>query len=87
MVTFREETVRKAKRKRDILIYIYNFRLRKGYGPTYAQIGAKFGIKSPSIQQYYIEELIQDGWLRRTPGVARSLVPVYPVDVLYPLPD
>lgn len=82
------DTIAKALFKRRLLEYIHNYRKwAQGRSPTYAEMGRHFGLDPATIKGYYINELIRSGWLKYTPRVARSLVPVYPVDVLYPLPE
>lgn len=69
------ETEYKARKKRDILVYIENYRQRRRVSPSLAQIADKVNVGTGSLYNYYLKELIGEGWLYWTPGTARSLVP------------
>lgn len=80
------ETSYKARKKQEILIYIENYRRWSRISPTLAQIASKVNVGQGSLYNYYIKELVSDGWLYWTPGTARSLVPARPASD-YPVPE
>lgn len=82
----KQETKYKALKKREILIYIKTYRREHRISPTLVEIGEGVNVSQGSLSNYYMEELIEDGWLRHTPGKARSLVPARAAKK-YPIPD
>lgn len=79
------ETEYKALKKREILVYIENYRQRRRVSPSLAEISNKFSIGQGSMYNYYLKELIADGWLYSTPKTARSYIPSRPASE-YPVP-
>lgn len=59
-----------------ILEFIKRFRAERGYSPSLREIGKKHGIASTSLVDYYCNNLVKAGKLKRDPNVARSLIPV-----------
>jgi SOS-response transcriptional repressor LexA len=45
-----------------------------GYSPSYEEIMAMAGVSSTSVVAYHLDLLAQEKRIRRTPGVARSIV-------------
>jgi repressor LexA len=63
-----------APRQAEVLDYIAKHRDAFGYSPTVREIGHSMGIKSPNAVVGHINALAQKGYLRHSPGQARSIV-------------
>jgi repressor LexA len=57
----------------DVLRFIYEFGLEKGYAPTIREIGAGIGLTSCNAVMDHIKRLQAKGALRREPNVARTI--------------
>lgn len=72
----------KAKRKAQIIDFIRQYRDdHSGLSPTYAEIAEGLGLNVNSARwiQSWVNELIDEGWLRKLPDVPqRNIVPVEP---------
>lgn len=73
------------QRKQLILNFIHEYRRLKSISPSYEEIaqGCGFSGKSEGHVYMIIDELVQEGWLKRTPRTSRSLVPLKPADEQY----
>jgi repressor LexA len=59
----------------DLKVYqaVRTFWNKKGYSPTYREIGQMCGIKTPSHVKYCVDNLVEKGWLYRIDGLARAI--------------
>lgn len=60
---------------------VYNFIREKqiaGISPTYREISSHFGFSSPNAAMQHVKALLAKGFLRRTPGRARTMQTVEP---------
>lgn len=57
----------------EILEWIELFISTKGYAPTYREIMEGVGLSSTSQVSWYIDELVEEGKLKREAGQARTL--------------
>ena len=60
-------------RRREVLDYINRFIIAHGHSPTLAEIGSRFGLKSPSSVHQILSSLEAEGLIRRTPNVSRGI--------------
>ncbi|UCF79902.1 MAG: transcriptional repressor LexA [Candidatus Eiseniibacteriota bacterium] len=60
-------------RAREILEFIVNSILEKGFPPTIREIGIEFGISSTNGVRYYLETLERAGCIRRKGRVSRGI--------------
>jgi repressor LexA len=56
-----------------ILNFIRQFRDRRGYAPTVRDIARGCNISTPSVVQYHLNMLEEEGFIRRDPEVFRSI--------------
>lgn len=56
----------------DVLRVIDEWSDLNGYPPTLAEVGNLTGITSASMVVYHADELVERGYLRKTPGIARA---------------
>lgn len=59
--------------KQDVIDTIIRFTDEKGYPPTYRELAVELGV-SVSAAHRWVRVLDRDGRLRRTAGIARSIV-------------
>lgn len=59
-----------------VLQAIKAFWAAHGFSPSIRDIMAETGITSTSVVRYHIDRLERAGVMKRTPGVARSYVPI-----------
>lgn len=59
-----------------LLRAITAFHVERGYPPTVRDLCVLCGSPTTSVVQYHLDKLERDGRIRRTPGVARSIVVV-----------
>jgi len=62
-----------TKRQKEILDFISGFLAKKGYAPSYREIGRHLGLKSPSTIHAHIENLKAKGFLKNQFNEARSI--------------
>ena len=60
-------------RQRRILDYIQRFTEDNGYPPSIRQIGKHVGISSPSVVNYNLNLLVEEGFLDRDQNVSRGI--------------
>ena len=65
-----------SKRERDVLEFICTYRSAYGLSPSIREIGEGLGLHSTSSIQKYIRSLTEQGYLRKTEGKTRSLIPL-----------
>ncbi len=66
----------RSARRRQICLFITQFRKRKGYSPSIRDVCKGVGIKSTSNVWYHFLTMKRDGFLRWDQGVSRSVVVV-----------
>lgn len=66
-----------SKRQHEVLTFIREKQI-SGISPTYREISAHFGFSSPNAAMQHVKALLSKGFLRRSPGRARSMQPVEP---------
>jgi repressor LexA len=57
-----------------ILDFIVDYTRRRGYPPTYQEIGGAVNLRSGSAVSYQVDALEETGYLSRQPGSPRSIV-------------
>jgi repressor LexA len=62
-------------RQREILYFIAEFWTDKGFSPTLREIMTGVYISSTSVVSYNLDELEAQGFIKRTEGISRSIVP------------
>jgi len=67
-----------TKRQKEILEFVRGQVLARGYAPTLQEIGTEFGLSSPATVYKHIEQLVQKGYLRKTPHQGRGIELVDP---------
>ncbi|HOC45027.1 MAG: transcriptional repressor LexA [Syntrophorhabdaceae bacterium] len=65
--------VRKTNTKERILDFIRVFRRDKGYSPSVREVASHCGIKSPSVVQYHLEQLLEAGLITKDKVRSRSI--------------
>lgn len=70
-----------TKKQKLILDFITEFSNDNNYSPSYREIMSGLGLTSVSAVAEHIENLVSKGYLKKTPGAARSLEVV---DLSYP---
>lgn len=66
-------SIKLTKKQTLIIEFISNFTEINGYSPSYREIMDGIGIKSVSAVAEHINNLVNKGVLKKTPGDARSL--------------
>ena len=61
-------------RQRAVLDHIRSSIAAQGFAPSMREIGRAVGLAGAGAVSYQLDELVRKGYLRRTPGAARSLV-------------
>lgn len=64
-------------KQRDILKYIEDFWAENGCGPSYDEIAAAHGLRSRSNAHRMVRALKASGWVKITPGRARTVRSTY----------
>ena len=62
-----------TKKQKQIIDFIVNFTEENNYSPSYREIMAGLGLSSVSAVAEHVENLVEKGALKKTPGAARSL--------------
>lgn len=62
-----------TKKQKQIIDFITNFTEENDYSPSYREIMAGLGLSSVSAVAEHVENLVEKGALKKTPGAARSL--------------
>ena len=60
----------------QILDFIAEFIVEKGFSPTVREIGAGVGLMSTSAVKWRLDMLVEDGLVTYTPGAPRTIRPV-----------
>ncbi len=74
-------SVKLTKKQKLIIDFISEFTGEHNYSPSYREIMAGLGLTSVSAVAEHVENLVEKGALRKTPGAARSLEVI---DTSYP---
>ena len=77
------------QRQREVLQYIKEVQLQKGYPPTVREIGQGVGLKSPATVHGHLRALEEKGYIRRDACKQRALElteKVLPPELAEPLP-
>jgi len=70
-------SVKLTKKQKQILDFIESFLEENNYSPTYREIMSGLGLSSVSAVAEHVENLVEKGALKKTPGEARSLEVIY----------
>lgn len=65
--------VRKIGTRENILEFIRAFRRDNGYSPSVREVAGHCGIKSPSVVQYHLEQLLEAGLITKDRVRSRSV--------------
>ncbi|MBZ4643984.1 MAG: repressor LexA [Deferribacteres bacterium] len=65
--------MKKEERKEAILKFVYNFYISSGYPPSIREICKGTGISSTSVVKKFLDELKEEGKLKKTDQLARGL--------------
>lgn len=57
----------------NVLKFIKSYSKKNGFPPSVREIGAELSIKSTATTYYYIEKLIQNGYLKKTKSKNRAI--------------
>lgn len=72
--------IRQGERRRaQMLKFINKHIAQKGYSPTIHEIGAAVGVNSPNAVRNHLLKMEEEGLIRMTPRVARSITVLEPV--------
>lgn len=79
------EPVITRQRKQLILNFVHEYRRKREISPTYLEIAKGIGYADNAEGTAYtlVEQLVQEGWLRRVQAGSRSLIPVHDVKTIY----
>src|SRR3990172_12423739 len=62
-----------SERQKKMLDFIQKFGQQSGYPPSIREIGKAVGISSPSVVNYNLNRLVDEGFLDRDQNVSRGL--------------
>jgi len=62
-----------TKRQKEVLNYIKEFMVKKGYPPTVREIGESLGLSSPATTFSHISQLEEKGYIRKNGSKNRAL--------------
>ena len=74
-----------SERHRKIMEFLTKFQETNGYSPSIRQIGDSIDVKSTSLVDYYLTQLLEMGFIEREDRISRSirvLQPMYPTTTL-----
>lgn len=66
-------TIKLTKKQLLLLAFLEEFTVENGYSPSYREIMSGLNLSSVSAVAEHIDNLIEKGVLKKTPGIARSL--------------
>lgn len=75
-VLYEEGLIVLSDKRRKILDFIKHYIYERGYAPSMREIAKKCQMSSPSMVQYHLKVLEQDGCIRRDPSIPRSIKPL-----------
>ena len=70
-----------TKKQTALLEFIETFTKENNFSPSYREIMRALNLNSVSAVAEHIENCVAAGFLKKTPGTARSLEVIKPVDV------
>jgi repressor LexA len=73
-----------SERERKIMEFLTTFQEKNGYSPSIRQIGDSISVKSTSLVDYYLDQLVELGYISRDSHVSRSVRIMRP---LHPTPS
>jgi repressor LexA len=62
-----------TERQKEVLAFIKDFIAEAGYPPSFREICARFGIKSPKNAGKHLKALERKGFIRRASGASRAM--------------
>lgn len=65
---------RRRNRMMDVLSEIRTYAHLHGHAPSVRELATLCGMPSTSIVHYYLSQLVDGGYIRRTPNISRSIV-------------
>lgn len=65
-----------TRKQKQVLDYVREFIEKKGYSPSLAEIGRRFGLSSVATVHKHVTKLVEKGFLKRVKNVNRSIEPV-----------
>ncbi len=69
----RDMTIKLTKKQVALVNFIQDFTEENGTSPTYREIVSGLGLSSVSAVAEHIDNLVEKGVIKKTPGAARSL--------------
>lgn len=66
-------TIGLTNRQREVLDFIKDEIVRRGYPPSFREIASNFGIKSTNGVKVHLDALEKKGYINRDPGLARGI--------------
>jgi len=76
-----------SERHRKIMEFLTKFQDANGYSPSIRQIGDSIGVKSTSLVDYYLNQLLEMGYIERENRISRSIRVLTPVPSESSLPN
>ncbi|MCJ7733475.1 MAG: winged helix DNA-binding protein, partial [Anaerolineales bacterium] len=61
------------ERHKQVLDVIQDYTAKHGFAPSYREICAQTDITSTSMVNYYLEQLVEMGYIERSENISRSL--------------
>ena len=68
-----------SERHRKIMEFLTKFQDENGYSPSIRQIGDSISVKSTSLVDYYLNQLLEMGFIERENRISRSIRVLQPV--------
>ncbi len=75
-----------SERHRKIMIFLTKFQEGHGYSPSIRQIGDSINVKSTSLVDYYLNQLVEMGYIEREDRISRSIRVLQPITDEFSLP-
>lgn len=75
-----------SERHRKIMEFLTKFQDTNGYSPSIRQIGDSINVKSTSLVDYYLNQLLEMGYIERENRISRSIRVVQPVKEEFDIP-
>jgi repressor LexA len=76
-----------SERHRKIMEFLTKFQDANGYSPSIRQIGDSISVKSTSLVDYYLNQLLEMGFIERENRISRSIRVVQPVKEETSIPE
>lgn len=70
-----------SERHKKILAFLTKFQENNGYSPSIREIGDSIEVKSTSLVDYYLNQLVEMGYISRDDRVSRSIRVLKPLQV------